>query len=135
MTSRAHVPPGDTGSIVLGWLTRLTVVLALVGLVAFDAISLVVAKYTAADRATTAARAGSEACESSQGDVQKAYDAAVAVALEFGDTIDTEGFSCLRGGAVALTYRHEAATLLVEKIGPIKGWTDQTATGESAPAR
>jgi hypothetical protein len=130
----AH-PTGDAGSIVLGWLTRLVLVLSLVGLVGFDAISIVVAKYTAADRATTAARAAAEACRSSKGDVQKAYDAAYAVALEYDDVVDTTGFSCAATGAVALTYRHQAATLLVEKIGPIQHWTDQSATGEAAPAR
>ena len=135
MKRPAPRPSGDSGSIVLGWLTRLVLVLSLVGLVGFDGISLVVAKYTAADRATTAARAAAEACQSSKGDVQKAYDAAYAVALEFGDAVDTEGFSCAPTGAVALTYHHEAATLLVEKVGPLKHLTDQSATGEAAPAR
>jgi hypothetical protein len=125
----------DDGSIVLGWLTRLVVVLSALGLLAFDGISLVVAQFTTADRAGIAARTASDACEASSGDVQKAYDAAYAYAVEMGDAVDTTGFSCLRSGAVSLVYRHEAATLLVEKIGPIKDWAARSATGEAAPAR
>ena len=124
----------DTGSIVLGWLTKLTVTMSLVGLVVFDGISLVSTNFTASDRAGTAARAASEVCQSSKGNVQKAYDAAYAVALENGDAVDTEGFSCLADGTVTLTYRREAATLVMEKVGPLRRFTTVTATGTARPA-
>lgn len=128
-------PPGDAGSIVLGWLTKLTLVMAGFGLVAFDGISLVTTHFTAADKAGEAARAASAECVSSKGNVQRSYDAAYAVALEAGDAIDTEGFSCLVDGAVRLTYRREAATLIMEKVGPLKKYTTITATGEASRAR
>lgn len=124
----------DAGSIVLGWLTKLTVTLSLVGLVVFDGISLVSANFTAADRAGTAARAASEVCQSTKGNVQKAYDAAYAVALENGDVVDTAGFSCLTDGTVSLTYRREAATLVMEKVGPLRRFTTVTASGTARPA-
>lgn len=124
----------DSGSIVLGWLTKLTVSLSLVGLVVFDGISLVSANFTAADRASAAARVASDACQSSKGNVQKAYDAAYGVALENGDVVDTEGFSCLADGTVTLSYRREAATLVMEKVGPLRRFTTVTATGTARPS-
>lgn len=124
----------DTGSIVLGWLTKLTVSLSLVGLVVFDGISLVSANFTAADRASAAARVASDACQASKGNVQKAYDAAYGVALENGDVVDTEGFSCLADGTVTLSYRREAATLVMEKVGPLRRFTTVTATGTGRPS-
>lgn len=125
---------GDTGSIVLGWLTKLTVALSLAGLVVFDGISLVSANFTAADRAGTAARAARDVCQATKGDVQKAYDAAYAVALENDDVVDTVGFSCLADGSVSLTYHREAATLLLEKVGPLQRFTKVSATGTARPA-
>ena len=47
----------DSGSIVLGWLTKLVVVLLLVGVVLFDFVSVGVARMTASDDANTAAQA------------------------------------------------------------------------------
>lgn len=125
---------GDSGSIVLGWLTKLALSLSLVGIVAFDGISLMSTKFTAADRAGAAARAASEVCMSSKGDVQKAYDAAYAFAAENGDTVLAEGFSCAAGGVVSLTYSRQAATLIMERIGPLKEHTTVTATGSARQA-
>lgn len=134
-TPQTPRPTGDAGSIVLGWLTKLTLVLGGLGLIAFDAISVGTAHLSAADKASTAARAASEVCVSTKGNVQKSYDAAYAVALESNDVIDTEGFSCVADGGVRLTYRREAATLLMSKIGPLEKYTVVTATGEASRPR
>ena len=48
---------GDRGDIVLGWLTKLAVVLGVLGVIAFDGIAVVQAHFQASDRATTAASA------------------------------------------------------------------------------
>lgn len=132
---RVTTGPSDAGVIVLGWLTKIVLSLALVGLIGFDLISVTVANFSAGERGSTAARAASAACQASKGDVQQAYDAAFAVALEYADTIDTKNFSCLPNGAVSLDYRHEAATLLMSKIGPLKKYSTATVTSEAAPAR
>jgi hypothetical protein len=122
---------GDRGDIVLGWLTKLVVALALLGLVAFDGISLVQARFQAADRATTAANAAADSYKASK-NVQLAYNAAVAT-LNTGDTIETKTFSIASTGVVTLRLHHKATTIIVARIGPLKHWIDAVETGEGSP--
>ena len=121
----------DRGDIILGWLTKLVLVLAVVGVVGFDAISLVQARFQASDRATTAASAAA-ADYAQNKDVQKAYNAAFATTTD-GDSIETDTFAIGRDGVVTLRLHREATTLLVEKIGPIKKWTDAVGEGRAGP--
>jgi hypothetical protein len=123
---------GDRGDIVLGWLTKLVVVLGVLGLVAFDGISLAQARFQAADRATTAASAAADDYKSNH-DVQKAYNAAFAT-VSGGDTIETKTFSVRPDGAVTLRLHHQATTLILRHIGPLKKWADAVETGEGRPA-
>jgi len=122
---------GDRGDIVLGWLTKLVVVLGLLGLVGFDGVALGQARFQAADRASTAAAAAAEDYKTSH-DLQKAYNAAFATVSD-GDTIETSTFAVTRDGAVTLRLHHQAATLLVSRIGAVKGWADAVGTGTGRP--
>ena len=121
----------DRGDIVLGWLTKLVVVLGVLGVVGFDAVALVQSRFQAADRATTAASAAATDFASSK-DLQKAYDAAYAT-LADGDTIETKTFAVGTDGTVRLRLHHETVTVLMHKIGPLKKYTDAVGTGEARP--
>lgn len=48
---------GDRGDIVLSWLTKLVLVMAVLGVIGFDAISMGVGRLQAEERAGEAARA------------------------------------------------------------------------------
>jgi hypothetical protein len=122
---------GDRGDIVLGWLTKLVVILGVLGLFAFDGISLAQARFQAADRATTAASAAADDYKLNH-DVQKAYNAAFAT-VSGGDTIETKTFAVGTDGTVTLRLHHEATTLIVQRIGPMKKWADAVETGEGRP--
>lgn len=124
---------GDRGDIVLGWLTKLVVILGVLGVVGFDLIAVGQAHIQASDRASTAARAASDAYQSSK-NVQQAYDAAFATLVD-GDTIETTTFVVAQDGSVRLRLHHEAVTLLVEKIGPLASQAKVSATGEAQPVR
>ena len=78
---------GDRGDIVLGWLTKLVLVLSVLGLIGFDGVSLVATRFQAEDHAQVAVRAAAAAYQGPT-DLQRAYDAAVAAVAEDGDTID-----------------------------------------------
>lgn len=123
---------GERGDVVLGWLTRLVAVLAALGVIGFDCVSLAQARFQAADRATTAASAAADAFKASH-DLQSAFNAAYAT-LPAGDTIETKTFTIAPDGTVRLRLHHEAPTLLVSKIGPLKKWQDAVETGEAKPA-
>ncbi len=122
---------GDRGDIVLGWLSKVVVVLGLLGLVGFDGISLMQSRFQAADRATTAAAAAADDYKTSH-DVQHAYNAAFAT-LSGTDTIETSNFQVAQDGAVRLRLHHVANTLILRRIGPLKHFEDAVETGEGRP--
>lgn len=123
---------GDRGDIVLGWLTKVTATLAVLGVIGFDAISLGAAQFQAEDHAQTAARAAAESYRADK-DVQRAYDAALAEVAEDGDTLDAEAFTVGTDGAVTLRLRREVPTLLVDRIPPVRDWATVTRTVTGAP--
>ena len=126
---------GDRGDIVLGWLTRLTVALAVLGVIGFDLVALGVGRLQAEDHAQAAARAAAKSWSSTQ-DLQTSYEAALAqVAEDAGPsaTVLPEGFAVATDGAVTLTVEHTAATLLVEKIGPARSWATSRTTVTGRP--
>jgi hypothetical protein len=123
---------GDRGDVVLGWLTKLVVILGVLGLLAFDGISLAQARFQAADHATTAASAAADDFKISH-NLQKAYNAAYAT-VTGNDTIETKTFQVATDGTVTLRLHHEATTLILKHIGPLKHWADAVETGEGRPA-
>ena len=123
----------DSGSIVLGWLTRLTLVVALFGLLAFDGIALVKTSFTAADHATGAAKAAADTYRSTK-NAQAAYDAAVATVDPASEGIDPKTFSVNPAdGRVTLEVKSEAVTLWMQYLGPLKKYRVLTQTGTGAP--
>ena len=124
---------GDRGDIVLGWLTKLVGTLAVLGVLGFDLISLGAARYQAEDHAQAAVRAASERFDTAK-DLQAAYDAAVAEVARHGDTIDPQTFTVAPDGAVTLTLRRTAPTMVVEKIGPARAWAEIDTTVTARPA-
>ena len=80
----------DSGAIVLGWLTKLAATIALVGLIAFDGVSLVQAHFSAADRAGTYASSAAEKYQGTK-DINAAYAEAEAAAQIDGDSVEWNG--------------------------------------------
>ena len=79
----------------LGWFTKLVLVLGVLGLLGFDGISLLRTDFSAADQASTAASAAADAYKNSH-DVQLSYNAALAAVAGNGDTIETTTFAVAR---------------------------------------
>ena len=121
----------DRGDIILGWLTKLVVVLSVLGVLGFDAVSLVQARFQASDRAATAAGAAAAEYATSK-DVQKAYNAAFATTVD-NDTIETGTFKVASDGTVDLRLHHEATTLLVQRISPLRKYADAVGEGRARP--
>ncbi|GAB2678429.1 hypothetical protein [Thalassiella azotivora] len=126
--TRRRAPRGDTGDIVLGWLTRLVVAFAVLGLVLFDLLSVVTARLSVEDHAVLVARESSERYRAT-GDLQATYQHAVTVAADADvhDVVPAEEFRVGRDGSVTVTVRRTATTLVTERIG----WIDHWATVEA----
>lgn len=124
----------DTGSVVLGWLTKIVLLLGVLGMLAFDGISLVRNEFIVSDHANTAASAAADTYAHTH-DVQQAYDAALALAITQSETIDPHSFTVRpTDGHVLLTLRREAQTLWLYRVGPLKKYLTQSALGEGGPA-
>ncbi len=124
----------DRGDIVLGWLTKLVVVLSLLGLVGFDLISLGSTRFQAEDHAQSAVRAAARTW-SGPASLQAAYEAAVAEVVQHGDTIDPQSFSVAPDGTVTLTLLRTAPTLVVEKVPPLANYASVRRTVSASPVR
>lgn len=137
-TALVTTPPStrgaDAGAIVLGWLTKLTVVLAIAGVALFDAISVGTTTASVADQGVLAAQAASETWDETKS-AQEAYDTAVASALEQNpeNVVSTKGFQIDADGTVHLVISREAKTLVLYRWGRTAKWAhvSQTAKGRS----
>lgn len=118
----------DAGGVIAGWLLKLTVVLGVLAIIGYDAVSIASSKVTASDTAGDAAMAGSVSWSQSH-DVQAAYDAADSVAAQHSCTVLTKGFSIDKDGGVHLTVQKRASTLVVTRIEPVRHWATLSSTG------
>lgn len=114
----------DHGGIVLGWLTRLVVVMSVIGLVLFDAISVASTSATVADQGSYAAREASAVWDATH-NVQRAYDKAAATAAEANslNRVATTGFQIDPDGTVHLVIQREATTILLYRWDRTEAWT------------
>lgn len=118
----------DEGGIVVGWLVRLLVLLAVVGVVGFDLISVGVLRATAPDQAGSAARVASSSWRA-DGDVQRAYDAALrdARASDPGNEIETATFRVDPDATVHLVLRRTSDTVLLTRVDALAEWAEVRA--------
>lgn len=130
VSSDLRTPSGDVGGIVLGWLTRLTVVLAVVGVIAFDGISIVTSRLSLEDAGNQAARSASETWQSTH-DIRAALASAQRAATEANadTTVVTDSLSVDADGTAHLTVTREASTLVARHIGPMRHWCDLRVQG------
>jgi hypothetical protein len=130
---RLPVATGDTGDILVGWLTKIAVTLAIVGLALYDSISIGATMMSLSDEGSYAARAASEKWQASQGhNLQDAYDAAVQAVEDQNplDEVDPKSFRIDPDGTVHLVVSREATTLVVQHFGFSKGWAHVSREAE-----
>jgi len=126
----------EAGSVIVGWLVRVVIVVGLCGTVTVDLVSIGVAHLQAADDAQTVAadaervmlsvRAGPGSDEVIR---QRVRDAAVA------DGVSLRGTAVVVNpdGSVTCTVVRQARTLLFASLPVVGSWTQATST-DTAPA-
>jgi len=124
----------ERGDIVLGWLTRIVLLLAVAGVGLFDAISVGTTAINLSDQGSFAAREASEVWQTT-GSMQQAYDAAVAYATEQDpdNVVSTKGFLIDADDTVHLTLRRKASSFLLYRWDRTAGWAEveREASGRS----
>ena len=121
----------ERGAIVVGWLTKIVVVLAIVGVCGFDLVAITASHVTLKDDANTAAEAANTAWNENRGSVQAAYDAAYVWAAQHHEAIPLEDFSVEPNGTVHLRLTKTTTTLLVHRVGPLKKYADVSQSGSA----
>jgi hypothetical protein len=122
----------DAGGIVIGWLVRLVVVVVLVALVAFDAISVGISRLNGTDDANTVALAAAQVWQQTH-NLQSAVDAAEEAVPDAHETLVPHSLSIDADGTVHLQLRRQARTLVMYRIGPLRHYTFAVVKGESGP--
>lgn len=124
----------DRGDIVLSWLTKIVVIFGLAGIVFFDAVSVGVTATSIIDQGSFAAREASEKWQET-GNLQEAYDTALAVAVEANalNSIDTSTFRVADDDTVHLTISRDATTLVLYRWDRTAKWAqlDREVAGRS----
>jgi hypothetical protein len=119
----------ERGDIVVGWLTRVVLVLAGFGVIAYDVVAIGVAKTTVTDQAATAALNAADAWASTH-DVRQAVAAASAEAADHGDTLVANAMTIAADGTVTVKLCRTATTLLVYRTKTTRKWAVQCGTGQ-----
>jgi hypothetical protein len=115
--------PGDAGGIVIGWMTKLAVVFAIIGVLGFDGIAVGVGHLSTADDAANAAQAGSQTYLSSH-NINTALSAAT---LKVGETLDADTFAILPDGTTSVTLTRTVHTLVLYRTSKTAGLAVITA--------
>ena len=120
----------DRGAIQIGWVTRLAVFVAVVGVFGFDGFSILSARVKGEDDAQNAATAASAAWQQSH-NITAAYQAAEAYAEPKHETVLTTDFTVDPNNTVHLLLQRKADTLVVKRIGPLRKYTVETLHGDA----
>lgn len=122
----------ERGDIVLGWLTRLVVALAVVALLGFDAVQVGLANVQLQDQANDAATAARDAYAQHH-DVTEALAAAQTSAHEANadDLVVKNSLSVQPDGAVSLQLTRPIHTAVAHYL-PVDGFKTVSAGGSAA---
>jgi hypothetical protein len=116
-----HVAP-DAGDVILSWLTRVVLVIAVTAVIGFDGLSIAVAHVSAKDDANSAAVAAATAWVSDKGALAPTLLAAQNSAAQHDETVLPNSLTVGADGTVHLQLERDATTLLIRHIGPLRSW-------------
>jgi hypothetical protein len=124
----------DRGDIVMSWLTKLALALAVVALIGFDGVTVGLATVSVQDQANTAAGAARDEYAQNH-DPQRAYRAALASAKasDPDDAIKPLDFTVTGAGVVKLTMTRQIHTVVAHFL-PVDQFKVATAGGSAVPS-
>lgn len=119
----------ETGGIITGWLGQLVVLMAVLGVLGYEAISVAVTAINLEDDALEVAQAAARAY-GAQPRVKAAQEAAAQEAESVGVqlvSLDVDK----EGGTVVATVTRTADTLFIHELGPLEDLATRTTTGRA----
>lgn len=115
---------------VIGWLTRLTVTLAVLGVLLFDSAALVMGRVSTADNADVAAQAAADAWSSTHSYRSSLLAAQTAAG---GDEIVPDSLKIAPDGSTALAVHRTVSTLAVQHVPRLEELAVITEPGRGKP--
>lgn len=123
----------EHGGIVTGWLLKIVLVFAIVGVVAFDAIAITVARVTASDDAHSIGDVASDAVAISHATTQEARELALERAADRRVTLAPKDLVLTKEGAVTVRVHRTANTVVTHLIGPLQQYTQVLEVYSTGP--
>jgi hypothetical protein len=116
--------------VVVGWLTRVALALAVLGVLLFDASALLVGRVSVADRADAAAQAAADSWKQ-----QHSYPAALLAAQTAAgtDEIVPDSLVIQADGSTALSVHRAVSTLVVRHVTRLDELASVTESGHGRP--
>jgi len=111
----------DSGVFILSSLTKVALVVLIVGVVGHDAISIVTTHIAATDQAVAAAEIGRDTLRDT-GSPEAAYERAFGYARAHGDDLPSTSFTAGANNTVALTLTRIAPTLIAQYLSPLDSY-------------
>ena len=122
----------DAGTIVVGWLVKLALVLTIFGVSMFDAVAVGSAHLSTSDDANSAASAAAADFQTSH-NVAAAQAAAADAITNPNEQIVPNSLVIAADGHATLTVERKITTVVMYRIGPLKKYTVIRVTGEGTP--
>lgn len=119
----------DRGGIVLGWLMRVTVVLLVLGILAFDVFSLAYTNVRTVDDAGIVASTGAESLMQHPGDYDLARSLSRTQADELGVRMRNRDWWVDEEGEIHVTVSREATSLVLHYIPQLEKYLTVRAVG------
>lgn len=121
----------DRGDIILGWFTRVATFLLLLGIVAFEGISVGTAHVNGADTANSVALAAAEAYAPKH-NVKAAYAAAETEAVQHKAELLPDQFAIAADGSVDIAIKTTATTLFLYRTERTAKWAVVKSSGHAS---
>ena len=123
----------ERGGIVLGWLVRLTAVLVVLGILAFDVFSLAYTNVTTVDDAGIVATTGAQVLMESPGEYDQAKASSMDQAEELGVRMRSKDRWVDEEGEVHVTVSRKASSLALHYVPQLQKYLTVRAVG-TAPS-
>jgi hypothetical protein len=121
----------DRGAVRMATTFWLAAMIAVIGVVGFNAASIMSSRVSTENDAQTAAYAASQAWHTTPNNLDNAYQAAVTAVAGKGEKVLTKGFVVDPDGTVHLVLRSQAKSILLTHIGSLRHLTVTIEHGDA----
>jgi Flp pilus assembly protein TadG len=126
----------DQRGMVVSWLIKVVVGIAIVGLAAVEGGSIMFTKLGVQDAAESGATAGVEVLTQNPRDCQGAGQVAATAVIDRDSEIEASAvkWTCFTDGRFRLTVKKEASTILIGRISAIEDWAQVKGRATASPS-